>query len=320
MARSGTKRFFVVLGIVVVLGAVWLSAFAVGGFAGSLASSDAFEEVLLEEGDSSDKIAMINVVGEIFSDPEGSYDGATDANILAQLQAAQDDPAVEGIILNVDTPGGTVLASDVIYRKVQELNKDKPVVALMGDVAASGGYYISMGASEIVAHPYTTTGSIGVIMMLPNLQEAAGKLGIRTTVLKSGEFKDAGSPLRELTDQEKAVFQSLVDEAYNGFVRVVAEGRDMPVARVRELADGRIYSGNQAKELDLIDQLGDRDLAFERAKDLAGASDASLVVYRTIGGLFDNLLPFGDAPDIARQVGESLGIRRGPGVAYLWLT
>lgn len=321
MARSGTKRFFLIFGIVVVLGGIWLTALAIGGFAGAAVgvAGGTLEEVIVEEGDSLDKIAMINVIGEIFSDPDAVYDGATDANIVSQLELAEDDPDVEGIILNVNTPGGGVLASDVIYNKVLEINEDKPVVALMGDIAASGGYYISAGASEIVAHPYTITGSIGVIMVLPNVEGSADKLGIRTTVLKSGAFKDAGSPLRELTEPERAVFQTLIDEAYAGFVDVVAESRDLSPERTREIADGRIYSGIQAEELGLVDHLGDRDLAFERAKDLAGSSDASLVAYRTVGGLFDDLLPFSKTPNIVEQLGEELGLRRGAGLSYLWL-
>lgn len=321
MARSGTKRFFIILGIVVVLGGFWLTALVVGGFADAATSAagGALEEEILEEGDSAEKIVMINIIGEIFSDPEDSFGGATDTGIVSQLEAANEDPDVEGIILNINTPGGGVLASDVIYRKVLEINEEKPVVALMGDVAASGGYYISAAASEIVAHPYTITGSIGVIMMLPNVEEAAGKLGIKTTIIKSGSFKDAGSPLRELTEPERAVFQTLIDEAYTGFVDIVAKGRDLTLERTRELADGRIYTGNQAKANGLVDELGDRDTAFERAKDLAGSSEASLVVYRAVGGFFDDLLPFAKAPNVVEELGKELGVNRGPGLSYLWL-
>lgn len=321
MARSGRKRFFIILGIVVVLGGFGLTALVVGGFAGAATSAvgGKLEEKILEQGSSADKIVMINITGEIVSDPEDSFGGATDTGIVSQLKLAEEDPNVEGIILNINTPGGGVLASDVIYRKVRAINEEKPVVALMGDVAASGGYYISAAASKIVAHPYTITGSIGVIMMLPNVEAAAGKLGIKTTVLKSGSFKDAGSPLRELTEPERAVFQTLIDEAYTGFVDVVAKGRDLTVERTRELADGRIYTGNQAKANGLVDELGDRDTAFKRAKDLAGSSDASLVVYRTVGGLFDGLLPFAQAPNVVEELGKELGVNRGPGLSYLWL-
>jgi protease-4 len=262
---------------------------------------------------------MINVIGEIFSDPEGGTPGATDANIIGQLEQAEDDPDTQAIILNVDTPGGGVLASDAIHNKVQEVAEDMPVVALMGDTAASGGYYISAPATEIVAHRFTWTGSIGVIALIPNLSEAAGKLGVTMTVVKSGALKDAGSPFREMTEEERALFQTLVDEAYNGFVEVVAEGRDLPEERVRQIADGRIYSGIQAAELGLVDRLGDRDTAFARAKRLADVEDASLVQYRPVKGLFDEL-PFGfGAGSTADEIKQELGIPRKPGAAYLWI-
>jgi protease-4 len=321
VASKGTKRFFAVLGVVVVLGGLWAVALAIGDFGsrfGGGGSGDV-EEELLVEGDSTDKVAVINVIGEIFSDPGGDTDGATDTNIVRQLEIAEDDPDVTAIILNLETPGGTVVASDNIYNKVREVDEDKPVVALMNDIAASGGYYIAAGAREIVAHPSTWTGSIGVIALVPNLEQTADKVGVRVDVLKSGPLKDLGSPLRSMTDQERSIIQGLVDEAYSGFVDVVAKGRELSPERTRELADGRIYSGKQAKDLDLVDHLGSRELAFSRAKALAKSPEASLVLYRVPRGLLDDLLPFAKAPNAAEVLGEELGIRRNPGAAYLWL-
>ena len=321
MARSGIKRFFIVLGIVVVLSGLWVTAVAISAFSSGLSgggSSDYDEEVIVE-GDSTDKVAMNNVVGEIFTDPGGGAAGASDTNVIKQIQIAEEDPDVKAVILNLETPGGTVVASDKIYNKVLAVNDEKPVIALMNDIAASGGYYIAAGASEIVAHPSTWTGSIGVIALIPNLEETAGKLGIRLNVVKSGDFKDLGSPFRPLTDQERAIFQALIDEAYDVFVDVVVKGRDLTPERTRELADGRIYSGKQAKELDLVDHLGDQELAFSRAKGLGESPDASLVVYRRVGGLFDNLIPFAKAPSAAEVISEELGVSRSPGAAYLWV-
>lgn len=323
MASKKAKRTWLVIGILLVIGGLWataltISAFSEGFSGGYAAGGGEFEEILLEEGDSTNKIAMINVIGEIFSDPEGGAMGATDFNILGQLDQAVDDPDVVGIILNIDTPGGGVLASDAIYNRVSDIAEDMPVIALMGDTAASGGYYISAGATEIIAHRFTWTGSIGVIAMIPNFTEAAGKLGISTTVIKSGALKDIGSPFREMTEEERGLFQTLIDEAYNGFVQVVAEGRDLPEARVREIADGRIYSGIQARELGLVDRLGDRETAFNRVKRLADDKDASLVVYRPVTGLFDQL-PFLGFSSPADEIKEDLGISRKPGAAYLWI-
>ena len=323
MASKKAKRTWLIIGILVVIVGLWATALAISAFSegfsgGYAAGAGEFEEILLEEGDSTNKIAMINVIGEIFSDPEGGALGATDFNILGQLDQAVDDPDVIGIILNVDTPGGGVLASDAIYNRVADIAEDMPVIALMGDTAASGGYYISAGATEIIAHRFTWTGSIGVIAMIPNLSEAAGKLGIGMTVVKSGALKDLGSPFREMTEQERGLFQTLIDEAYTGFVQVVSEGRDLPEARVREIADGRIYSGLQARELGLVDRLGDRETAFNRAKRLADDEDASLVVYQPVVGLFDDL-PFLGFSSAADELKEELGIARKPGAAYLWI-
>ncbi|CAN5890709.1 signal peptide peptidase SppA [soil metagenome] len=323
MASKKAKRTWLAVGILVMIVGLWVTALVISSFAGSFSGGYAsgageFEEILLEEGDSTNKIAMVNVIGEIFSDPEGGAAGATDYNILNQLKQAEEDPDVVGIILNVDSPGGGVLASDAIYNRVSEIAEDLPVVALMGDTAASGGYYVSAGATEIIAHRFTWTGSIGVIATIPNFTEAAGKLGIGMTVIKSGALKDIGSPFRDMTEEERALFQGLIDEAYNGFVEVVAEGRDMPEDQVRELADGRIYSGLQAEELDLVDRLGDRETAFNRAKRLAGDDDASLVVYQPIAGLFDNL-PFLGFSNAADEIKGELGISRKPGAAYLWI-
>ena len=275
MARTGFKRFFIVLGIVVVLSALWVAAVTISGFSSGLSGgSSEYEEEVLVEGDSADKVAMINVVGEIFSDPAGGVDGATDTNIVKQLELANDDPDVKAVILNLETPGGTVVASDNIYNKVLKVDGKKPVIALMNDVAASGGYYIAAGAREIVAHPSTWTGSIGVIAMIPNLEETAGKVGVKLNVVKSGAFKDLGSPFRPMTEAELAIFQTLIDEAYGQFVDVVAKARGLTPERTRELADGRIYSGNQAKGLDLVDHLGNQELAFRRA---CGTADSWVV-------------------------------------------
>jgi protease-4 len=306
---------------VLVLVALWVAAFSVwpgGSGAGHFYSN--YEEEMVEAGASEDKIAMINVVGEIFSDPEETFEGASDSNIISQLDQALEDDRVAGLIINLETPGGTVLASDAIHSKVVEVRqKGKPVVALMGDVAASGGYYIASGADEIVASPYTWTGSIGVIALLPNFEKAAGKLGVELAVLKTGPLKDAGSPFRSMTEQERMLFQTLIDEAYNGFVDVVSEGRRLDPARTRELGDGRIYSGRQAKQNGLVDHLGDRELAFERAKKLAKSPDASLIRYTRTPTFLEELLGYGLKSGPSKGLLGEAGIRRQPGAAYLWL-
>lgn len=317
VAGSRTRWTVGISIVVIVLVGLWGAAFFFSS-RGSSGSDGQFNEETVDAGTSSTKVAMINIVGEIFSDPEGFAEGASDANIIDQLDQAQDDSSVKAIILRLDTPGGGVVASDAISSKVRKIRKaGKPVVALMGDVAASGGYYIAASADEIIASPSTWTGSIGVIAMLPNVEKAAEKIGVSVTVIKSGKFKDIGSLYRAMTPEEQGIFQGLIDEAYDGFVKVVATGRRLSETRVRELADGRIYSGSQAKGLGLVDRLGDVDVAFSRAKILGRAPDASLVRYTSPGGL-RSLLGVNSALSAA-SIKRELGIPRKPGAAYLWL-
>ena len=316
MASSKGKWFLIITVIVLVLGGLYGAAFFLASDGGQVASD--YDEEVLIEGDSGDKIAMISVVGEIFSDPEGIAEGASDSNIITQLDRADDDDSVRGVIIQLETPGGGVVASDAIYNRVKKLSASKPVVALMGDVAASGGYYIAAGADEIVAHPATWTGSIGVIALLPNFEKAADKIGVSVTVFKSGAFKDAGSPFRALKPEEQVYFQALIDEAYGGFVEVVADGRKIDVERVKQIADGRVYSGKQAKELGLVDRLGDQDLAFARAKKLAKAPGATLVRYSNPAS-FNDLLGVTSRLTNKDLIKQELGLQRRPGAAYLWL-
>ncbi|MDQ7858137.1 MAG: signal peptide peptidase SppA [Armatimonadota bacterium] len=231
-----------------------------------------------------DKIAVIRVVGPITREgfsglPLGSA-GAASRRIAALLERARRDAAVKAVIVELNTPGGSVVASDEITRGLQALRRArKVVVALMTEVAASGGYYVASGADHIVADPTTITGSIGVIVTLTNIQELSRKIGWRTIVFKSGAFKDLGNPTRPVTPQEAAILQGFVDEAYGRFVDVVAQGRRMDRARVRALADGRIYSGAQAHRLGLVDSLGGFTEAVDVARRRAGLADPLIVEY-----------------------------------------
>jgi protease-4 len=191
------------------------------------------------------------------------------------------------------------------------------VVALMEDVAASGGYYIAAGANEVVANGSTLTGSIGVILMVPNVQRAADKLGIEPVVIKSGPYKDIASPFRQMTPEEHQILQALIDEAYAQFVSVVAAGRRLDPARVREIADGRVYTGRQAKELGLIDHLGGRDRAFARARALGRAPRASLVRYERRPGLLGTFL--GVAAGLGPKLPAGVDVELRPGLKYLWI-
>jgi protease-4 len=233
------------------------------------------------------KIAVIRLVGAITREDATLFGGmASSRRIVSLLDRAERDASVKAIILELDTPGGGVMASNEIYEKIQAVRgAGKVVVALMTEVAASGGYYVAAGADRIIADPTTITGSIGVIVALANIQEFSRKIGIQTIIFKSGELKDLGSPTRPITPQEAAIFQRLVDEAHARFVGIVARHRNLDRARALRLADGRIYTGQQARRLGLVDSLGHFPDAVEAAKQRAGITDAQIVEYGPDGFL-----------------------------------
>jgi protease-4 len=199
-----------------------------------------------------------------------AVEGGSDA-VISQLRQAKEDPDVAAVVLRINSPGGTAAGSQEVYNEVLRIKESgKPVVASFADTAASGGYLVACGADEIVANPASITGSIGVIIEVTNFVELYDKLGIGTDTIKSGEHKDMGSVNRPLDESEREIMQSMVDDIYAQFVDIVAEGRGLSVERVRELADGRIYTGRQALELGLVDRLGDQVDAIDAAAALAG--------------------------------------------------
>jgi protease-4 len=309
---------------IVVVASLWIGAIAyffisaAGGGGDSVAGE--YDEAVVEEGNEK-KVAMIELSGIITSQVAGPP-GTTinDDEVAKQLKQAREDENVVAVILDLDTPGGEVVASDNIHRQVQRLTEaKKPVVALMGATAASGGYYISAAADEIVANSETLTGSIGVILTVFNVEGAAEKLGINETVIKSGPHKDIASPFRTIPPEEQQILQTLIDEAFAKFVDIVAEGREIDRAKVVELADGRVYSGKQAQDLGLVDRLGDQDTAFSRAKTLAKAPGATLVRYERSVGLGDLLSPFGALSGRQSTLEQQTGIELRPNLKYLWL-
>ena len=194
----------------------------------------------------------------------------TPEEIIDELTSFRTNSNVKAIVLRIDSPGGAVGASQEIFEEVKRTNKVKPVVASMGSVAASGGFYAALGAEKIVASAGTLTGSVGVILKFANLKELFDKIGYKSEVVKSGDLKDIGSPDRPLSQKERDILQALIDNVYNQFVKAVAESRNLPEEQVRALADGRVFSGEQAKEAGLIDQLGNFTDAIMLAADLAG--------------------------------------------------
>ncbi|MBO4794371.1 MAG: signal peptide peptidase SppA, partial [Deltaproteobacteria bacterium] len=188
--------------------------------------------------------------------------------VIDELESFRENAAIKAIVLRVESPGGGVAPSQEIYTAVKKTVSDKPVVVSMGSVAASGGYYISAPAKRIFANPGTITGSIGVILEFPNLQELMKTIGVGLQVVKSGAFKDMGASNKALSAEERKLLQEMVDNVHSQFVRAVAEGRSMPEEKVRALADGRVFSGEQAKAVGLVDQLGGLQDAVEYAGQL----------------------------------------------------
>ncbi len=282
------------------------------------------DETVLEDNNAPVKFAVVDIDG-IISSESIDQSGFSMVDILkAQLDQAQDDHKVKAVILKVDSPGGEVLASDEIYRAIAEFQEDshKPVIASMGSLAASGGYYVSSPCRWIVANELTITGSIGVILHTWNYRSLMDKVGLRPEVYKSGKFKDMLSGERETTEippEERAMVQALIDETYAKFKSVVAEGRrhahelnkkddldDKALATNWEsYADGRVLSGTEAFKLGFVDELGNFDDAVDRAKDIVGVKDANLIRYQMRYDLSDLFRLFGKSQ--ARSVKVDLG-------------
>jgi protease-4 len=199
--------------------------------------------------------------------------------IIDQINEFADSNGIRAVVLRIDTPGGSVAQSQEIYQAVRELRKKKKVVVSMGSVAASGGYLIAVAADRIVANPGTITGSISAVMHYANVEELLKKVGVRSSVIKSGKFKDIGSPVREMTAEERSLIQGIVDDIYDQFVRTVSENRKIPLSKIVQLADGRVFTGRQAKELGLIDDLGGLQDAVLLAGRLSGMKEKPKIVH-----------------------------------------
>lgn len=215
-----------------------------------------------------EKVALLPIEGVILESE----------TVIDQLKEFARDNSVKAIVLRLNTPGGGVGPSQEIYEEVRKLRGKKVIVASMGALAASGGYYIACAADKIVANPGTITGSIGVIMKFMNVEDLAEKIGVRGYVIKSGEFKDIGSPVREMGPEERALIQGVIDNVHSQFVDAVAQGRNLDREEVAAIADGRIFSGAQAMELGLVDVLGNQEDAVAEAGRMANIEGEPSVV------------------------------------------
>ncbi len=292
------------------------------GGGGRAASPETFEEKYVS-GEGADKIAVLPIIGTIGGSGSTSSltPSATPETLRNQLRQAARDGRVKAVVLEVNSPGGGVVATDQMHESIGDFKEttDKPVVVSMGETAASGGYYLATAADEVVANPGTLTGSLGVIFSVLNYEEAEEKLGLEEEVFKSDRFKDIFSGSRERTPEEREIIQGLVEEDYERFVEVIVEGRDLPEDRVREIADGRVYSGRQAEALGLVDELGDLDHAAGISAELAGVEEATVVRYERAPGLFElfraRLAP---SESEALKILKAAGISPTPELQYLY--
>ena len=266
--------------IFVVAGSTSVATSAMGG----RAQTPKFEEGLVAAGrdGSDDKIAVIYLRGLISGMEPGAIGDTMVEDMKLQLAQAVADEKVKAIVLHIDSPGGEVTASDTIYNAVRRARDKKPIVVYMGSLAASGGYYVACGAKWLVANETTFTGSIGVIMQSINYEGLMDKVGVHTLTYKRGKMKDMLSGSRQPTDEEKAYLQALIMQTYGKFVGIVAKERGLPEQELRDgIADGRVVSGKDALAAKLVDQLGEVEDAYAKAKELGNAAGASIIRYET---------------------------------------
>ncbi|MFC4559065.1 signal peptide peptidase SppA [Virgibacillus kekensis] len=289
-------------------------------------TSKKFEETVMEQG-SGNKIVVLELDGVIQNTNTASIlntGGYNHERFLEMLETAGEDQTIDGIVIRVNTPGGGVVESDEIHDKIVEIKKehDKPVYVSMGNTAASGGYYISAPADKIVAHPATLTGSIGVIMQSLNYSELADKVGVKFNTIKSGEYKDIMSPAREMTEEEREILQTMIKDLYADFVQVIVEGRGINEAKVRELGDGRVYTGEQAKNNGLVDALGTMDDTIAMMAEDFNWDNPKVVEYKN--GLGINEFLGGTVQSMFKGQTDLLGIKElfresnGPRAMYLY--
>ncbi|AGB40052.1 signal peptide peptidase SppA, 36K type [Halobacteroides halobius DSM 5150] len=271
--------------IVILLGGLFL-----GGIIYAIANNFRENELFKES------IAVINISGPIAAGSSGGVLSDAQANsyrIMQYINQAKNNEMVKGILLRVNTPGGSSAASDAIYKELKKFKATgRPIVVSMGDIAASGGYYVSTAADQIYANGNTITGSIGVIMKFTNLKELYNKVGIKPVTFTSGPYKDIGSPSRELSKKERNIIQKMINDVYQRFVDVVVEGRNLSRDEVKDLADGRIYTGAQARRLGLVDKLGTYYDAINATARLANIEGQP------------NLIHYGQTSPLKRLIGS----------------
>ncbi|MGD9896511.1 MAG: signal peptide peptidase SppA [Candidatus Methylacidiphilaceae bacterium] len=238
------------------------------------------EEFVAGDADREQKIVLIRLQGLIAREESGQFSDSMVEDIILQLRQARDDRRVKSILLAINSPGGEVDASDVLYHEIEQTRRSKPIVVYMESVAASGGYYAAMGASYLMANDLSLTGSIGVILQAFNVKDLLDKIGVKALTLKSGKMKDILNPTREITPEEQAYVQGLINESYDRFVGIVSRERHLDLNQLKtHWADGRILSGSMALQAKLIDQVGYFEDAITKCKELGKVKTARVVRY-----------------------------------------
>ncbi|TDM04539.1 signal peptide peptidase SppA [Macrococcus carouselicus] len=290
---------------------------------------DRLSQNTIEGSDASNRIARVEVDGVIQDTGSPTMFAAETYNherMMRELEEIKADQSIKGMLMVVNSPGGGVYESAEIHDKIEEIKKSgKKVYVDMKNVAASGGYYISAPADKIFASRETLTGSLGVIMQSMNYKELADKYGVKFNTIKSGAHKDIMSPTKEMDAEERRILQSLVDESYNAFVNVISEGRNMPEAKVRKLADGRVYSGLQAQKNGLVDELGLEEDALKALKKAIKAENAEVIEFAPADSIFSTN-PFAAQSFVQKMMGnddltaiqELLAKRQGTTPMYLY--
>lgn len=277
------------------------------------------------EGKGRDKVLLLDLAGVLAEEPLFTFEGRPQVPLLArvreELEKAEADERVRAVVLRINSPGGTVTASDILYHEISRFKARRkvPVIASILDVGASGGYYVALAADRIVAHPTTVTGSIGVLMLTVNSAGLLEKIGVSASYIKSGQYKDMGNPFRGLTAEERALFQELIDRLYGRFVELVARERRLDEARVRAFADGRVYTAQEALSLGLVDRLGYLEDAIALAKESAGLTEARVVAYHRPRHYRATIYSSAEPPPPSAGVGDlARVVLSGPRFLYLW--
>ena len=267
-----------------------------------------YEHRVLGPHKAASKVLMMDIAGLISTDTSsgflGGHEPSLPERVRETLEAARKDDTIKALLLRINSPGGGITATDIIFNELERYKEDKdiPVVACLTEMAASGGYYLACASDRIVAHPTSLTGAIGVIANAFNLEELLDKVGVEHVAMKSGDKKDMGSLFRTMTEEEKAIFESIIDDSQQRFLEVVDAGRpNLDRDQVLALADGRVFSATQAKEAGLVDELGYLENAFETAKRVAELDDAALVIYSHRDEGIHNLY----SPTASAQLGAS---------------